>query len=140
MANPNCVICGEEVLDSNNAFVLPLGVMNKKLGRRVGVSDLAQFLIHADCRPFPYLGTLSRVAEGEERARKSREWDLRLARRHVRNLPKDAEKQILAGVWPVYLPKKESLIARERGSAKPEGKNPAEKSKGNIPGGESVTA
>lgn len=138
MTNQNCVICGEEVLDSSNAFVLPLGVMNKKLGRRVGVSDLAQFLVHADCRPFPYLGTLSRVAEGEERARKSREWDLRLARRHCRNLPKEAEKSILAGVWPQYLPKKESLIARERGQSKPEGK-PAEQSNG-ASGGEPVTA
>lgn len=139
MSNPICVVCGCEVVDINNALILPIGVMNKKLGRRAGVSDLTQFLLHADCRPFPYLGTLSRVAENEDRARKSREWEVRLARRHVRNLPKDAETQILNGVWPVYLPKKESLLARERGTAKPEGK-PAEKSKGNIPGGETVTA
>lgn len=139
MNNPTCIICGEDVSDPSNAFVLPLGVMNKKLGRRVGVMDLTQFLVHSDCRPFPYLGTLSRVAEGEERARKSREWDLRLARRHVRNLPKDAEKQILSGVWPVYLPKKESLIARERGLSKPEGK-PAEKSNGDSKGSGPVAA
>lgn len=138
MSNP-CVICGGEVLDFNNALILPIGVMNKKLGRRAGVSDLTQFLLHADCRPFPYLGTLARVAENEERARKSREWEVRLARRHVRNLPKDAETQILNGVWPVYLPKKESLLARERGTAKPEGK-PAEKSNGAPKGGEPVTA
>lgn len=139
MSNPNCVICSCEITDINNALILPIGVMNKKLGRRVGVNDLTQFLLHADCRAFPYLGTLARVAENEERARKSREWEVRLARRHVRNLPKDAETQILNGVWPVYLPKKESLIARERGSVKPEGK-PAEKSNGVPKGGEPVTA
>ncbi|OGL61632.1 hypothetical protein A3C09_03725 [Candidatus Uhrbacteria bacterium RIFCSPHIGHO2_02_FULL_47_44] len=138
MSNP-CVICGGEVVDLSNALILPIGVMNKKLGRRAGVADLTQFLLHADCRPFPYLGTLARVAENEERARKSREWEVRLARRHVRNLPKDAETQILNGVWPVYLPKKESLLARERGNVKPEGE-PAEKSNGVPKGGEPVTA
>ena len=139
MENPNCFVCGKAVTDINNSFVLPLGIMHEALGRRVGVADLALFLFHPTCRPFPYLNTLARVAESEDRARKSREWDLRLARRHNRNLPKDAEKQILAGVWPSYLPKKESLIARERGSAKPEGK-PAEKSNGNSGKGEAPTA
>ncbi len=139
MANPTCFICGGEVLDSNNALILPIGVMNKKLGRRAGVADLQQFLLHGDCRPFPYLGTLSRVAENEERARKSREWDLRLARRNVRNLSKDAERQILGGTWPIYLPSKESLVAHERGPVKPGGK-PAEKSNGIPKGSEPITA
>lgn len=81
----------------------------------------------------------SHVAPTPEHLRRVREWDLRLALRHMETLSKDAQAQILNGMWPACLPKKASLIAHERDQKKQKDKL-AEKSKSASKGGELVAA